>query len=98
MELGEALQQAALDVPLAEATRRSALELLDRPAVAVGVAEEGEPRSGRSLGAELLDLGDLHPAAGQLGADGVDVLDDELRPSQRSRLAERHADAEDDRG
>ena len=49
-------------------------QLLDGPAVAVGVGEEHEPAPG-----ELLDLADLDPAAGELGVGGVGILDHDLQ-------------------
>ena len=59
-------------------------ELLDGPAVAVGVGEEHEPAP-----REVLDVADRHAPAGELVAGGVDVGDDELEAAERSRARPR---------
>src|SRR5918999_6321643 len=56
-------------------------ELLDGPAVAVGIAEEDE-RTPR----ELLDVPDLDPALDQFGPCGVDVRDNQLKALHGARL------------
>src|SRR5436190_12848573 len=49
------------------------LDLLHRPAVAVGIAEEDEPAP-----REVLHLGDLDPALDEVRMRRLDVRDDEL--------------------
>src|SRR4051812_18606289 len=55
-------------------------DLLHRPAVAVRVAEEDEPSP-----REVLDVADLHPAAGELRSRGLNVVDDELQALRGAR-------------
>ena len=67
-------------------------DLLDGPAVAVGVGEEDEAAPG-----EVLDLAGLDAAVEELGAGGVDVGDDQLETGHRAGLGVREAGAQGDR-
>src|SRR5204862_843187 len=67
-------------------------ELLHRPAVAVGVAEEDERPPG-----EVLDLAHLDPARDELGARSVDVRHDQLQALHRPGRDAHDAVAEGDR-
>src|SRR3954452_16752292 len=78
-------------------------DLLEQPAVAVGVAERrvGEVRAPRyRLEAgrpRLVHLADVHAAADEIGAGGVDVLDREQQPLGGPGLRGGEALAEVDR-
>src|SRR4029453_14716917 len=67
-------------------------DLLDGPAVAVGVGEEDEAAPG-----EVLDLAGLDAAVEELGAGGVDVGDAQLETGHRAGLGVREAGAQGDR-
>jgi hypothetical protein len=56
-------------------------DLLDRPSVAVGIAEEHESAPG-----EVLDIGNLEPPPRKLVPRSLDVLDHELKTLERARL------------
>src|SRR4029453_16440833 len=72
-------------------------ELLQRPAVAVGVAEVGVGHGRLAGGAHVLDLGDLDPALQQLLAGGVDVVDHQVEGLDRARGRVDDADPDADR-
>jgi hypothetical protein len=71
--------------------------ILQRPTVPVGIGEEREPGAGASLGAELLDVGDVDAVTRQLGLSGIDVLNDELQALGRAGIAERDAASDHNR-
>src|SRR4029450_2145997 len=73
-------------------TGSAANDLLDGPAVAVGVGEEHEPAPGK-----VLDLADVDAAVHQLGAGGVDVGDDHLEAADRARRGVGDPGAQGDR-
>src|SRR5687767_8577636 len=67
-------------------------ELLDRPAIAVRIAEEDEPSP-----REVADVGHVHASAGQLLARRLDVGHDQLQALDRAGRLRRHVLADPDR-
>src|SRR5262245_1028040 len=66
-------------------------QLLDGPAVAIRIAEEHE----RSP-IEALDVADVDAVVDEVGAGGLDVIDDELKALGRARRSVDDTDAESD--
>ena len=92
--LGSALgvDAGGLPVAIAAGTHRPVGELLQRPAVAVGIGEvdEAAPRL-------LVDIAGLDPSPGEFGTDLVGVGDDHLEVVQRARRERGQPFADGDR-